>query len=65
MTRKPYAELLDPTKADFTLRCCGVITTYGSSVEHSLSHEGGYLECRKCGRKYVPTIKITLREAVE
>ena len=62
---KPYAKMPDPTKADFVLHCCGVETTYGSSVEHSLSQEGGHLECRECGRKYKPVIKIILKEVYE
>ena len=59
---KPYATLSDPTKADFKLKCCGIYTTYGSSVEHTLSQEGGYIECRKCRKKYKPSIKVTLKE---
>lgn len=51
--------------SNFTLYCeCGVDTTYGSMFKTEWK-EGMCLECRKCGRKYYPSIHVDIKDIVE
>ena len=63
--KTPRFEMHHLSPADFTLYCkCGTVTTYGSMFKQKLE-KGMYLNCRECGREYMPFVKVHIIDIKE